>query len=71
MMNKETRKLSKFPQEVRAELDPYFVDAPPDVKQDTRKWSKRDENIVDHVCNGLMVSLVFFYMRTMVYAFPA
>lgn len=61
-MNKETRKLSKVPQEVRAELDRYFVDAPPVVKQDTRKWSKRDESIVDHVCNGLMVSLVFFYM---------
>ncbi|GJS27724.1 putative reverse transcriptase domain-containing protein [Tanacetum coccineum] len=56
MMNKETRKLSRFPQEVRAELDQYFLDAPPVVKLDTRNWSELDENIVDHVCSGLMPS---------------
>ncbi|KAM0017620.1 putative oleoyl-[acyl-carrier-protein] hydrolase [Helianthus debilis subsp. tardiflorus] len=53
MMNKETRRLFKFPCEVRAELEQYFLDTPPVVKQDTIKWSKQDENIVDHVRNGL------------------
>ncbi|KAI3803272.1 hypothetical protein L1987_31422 [Smallanthus sonchifolius] len=53
MMNKETRRLSKFPHEVRAELNQYFLDTPPLVKQDTIKCSKQDQNIVDHVRNGL------------------
>ncbi|KAL8189419.1 hypothetical protein R6Q57_028985 [Mikania cordata] len=53
MMNKETRKLSKFPYEVQAELEPYFLNTPPLVKQDTIKWSKQDHNTVDHVHNSL------------------
>ncbi|MFS7981239.1 putative oleoyl-[acyl-carrier-protein] hydrolase [Helianthus anomalus] len=60
MMNKETRRLFKFPYEVRAELEQYFLDTPPVVKQDTIKWSKQDDNIVDHVRNGLTVSTIFF-----------
>ncbi|KAK1416975.1 hypothetical protein QVD17_26095 [Tagetes erecta] len=56
MMNKETRRLSKFPYEVRAELEQHFLDTPPLVNQDAIKWSKHDQNIVDHVCNGLTPS---------------
>nr|XP_043626167.1 palmitoyl-acyl carrier protein thioesterase, chloroplastic-like [Erigeron canadensis] len=59
MMDKKTRKLSKFPNEVRTEFDQYFMKTPPIVKQDNRKWSKRDDkNIVDHYfCNGLAIRL--------------
>ncbi|XP_071689173.1 palmitoyl-acyl carrier protein thioesterase, chloroplastic-like [Rutidosis leptorrhynchoides] len=53
MMNTETRKLSKFPDEVRDEFDKYFVDTPPIVNYDNQKWSTRNENTVHHVCHGL------------------
>ncbi|KVH93841.1 Acyl-ACP thioesterase, partial [Cynara cardunculus var. scolymus] len=53
-MNKETRRLSKFPDEVQAELEQYFMDTLPIVNEDAKTWSKRDDhNIFDHVQNGL------------------
>ncbi|XP_071689300.1 palmitoyl-acyl carrier protein thioesterase, chloroplastic-like [Rutidosis leptorrhynchoides] len=57
MMNKETRRLSKFPDDVRAELAPYFVDTPqPIVHEITRNYKKLDKNDSVHVCNGLMAT---------------
>ncbi|KAI3525049.1 hypothetical protein L1887_03720 [Cichorium endivia] len=53
MMNKKTRKLSKFPNEVRAKLEQYFVDTPPMIEQDTRTWSKKEEKFDENVCKGL------------------
>ncbi|KAJ0523358.1 putative oleoyl-[acyl-carrier-protein] hydrolase [Helianthus annuus] len=53
MMNEETRKLSKFPDEVRSELDEHLTNVILPVV--ARKWSPRDEmSIVDHVRNGIM-----------------
>uniref|UniRef100_UPI001CB9BBEC acyl-[acyl-carrier-protein] hydrolase FATB2, chloroplastic-like n=1 Tax=Erigeron canadensis TaxID=72917 RepID=UPI001CB9BBEC len=49
MVNKETRKLSKFPDEVRAELEQHLMKTPPIVKHDTIKWSKEDETSASHV----------------------
>ncbi|KAI3513769.1 hypothetical protein L1887_11916 [Cichorium endivia] len=53
MMNKETRKLSKIPDEVRAEIEHYFVDAPPVVKDDNKKLPKLEEANAHHVRTGL------------------
>ncbi|XP_071689309.1 palmitoyl-acyl carrier protein thioesterase, chloroplastic-like [Rutidosis leptorrhynchoides] len=53
MMNKETRRLSKFPDDVRAELTPYFVDTPSPIQENIRKYTKIDENDIVHVRNGL------------------
>lgn len=53
MMNRETRRLSKIPDEVRGEIEHYFVDAPPVVDDDGRKLPKLDETTADYVCNGL------------------
>lgn len=60
MMNKVTRRLSKIPDEVRAEIEQYFVDTPSVVDDDNRKLPKLDENTADHVRNGLTVSNFFF-----------
>ncbi|MFS7945044.1 putative oleoyl-[acyl-carrier-protein] hydrolase [Helianthus anomalus] len=54
MMNKETRRLSKIPDEVRGEIEHYFVDAPPVVEDDSRKLSKLDESTADYVRDGLI-----------------
>ncbi|KAK1416976.1 hypothetical protein QVD17_26096 [Tagetes erecta] len=50
MMNEETRKLSKFPDEVHNELDKHFTDTTPPM---SRKWSTRDKSNVDYVRKGL------------------
>ncbi|XP_023729833.1 palmitoyl-acyl carrier protein thioesterase, chloroplastic isoform X1 [Lactuca sativa] len=54
MLNKNTRKLSKFPNMVRAKLEQCFVDTLPTVREDTRTWSGEAENIYEHICKGLM-----------------
>lgn len=56
MINKETRRLSKFPDEVLGEIAPYFVDAPPVVDDDYIKLPKLKETTADYVLNGLTVS---------------
>lgn len=56
MMNKETRRLSKIPDEVRGEIGSYFVDSPPLVDDDSRKLPKLDENTAEHIRTGLTVS---------------
>ncbi|XP_052200077.1 palmitoyl-acyl carrier protein thioesterase, chloroplastic-like [Diospyros lotus] len=53
MMNKETRRLSKIPDEVRGEIGSYFVDSPPVVEEDSRKLPKLDESRADYVHTGL------------------
>ncbi|KAI3970075.1 hypothetical protein MKW92_047852 [Papaver armeniacum] len=37
MMHKETRRLSKMPDEVRGEIEPYFMDCDPILEEDSRK----------------------------------
>ncbi|KAL7251521.1 hypothetical protein ACSBR1_013372 [Camellia fascicularis] len=53
MMNKETRRLSKIPDEVRVEIGPYFVDSPPVLDEDSRKLPKLNESTADYICIGL------------------
>ncbi|CAM8888581.1 unnamed protein product [Rhodiola kirilowii] len=53
MMNKQTRRLSKMPDEVRAEIQPYFIDSAPIVDEDSRKLPKLDEVSADYVRKGL------------------
>ncbi|KAK9947654.1 hypothetical protein M0R45_003268 [Rubus argutus] len=53
MMNKLTRRLSKIPDEVRGEIEPYFMNSPPVVEEDGRKLQKLDDNTADFVRTGL------------------
>ena len=54
MMNKVTRRLSKIPEEVRAEISSYFVDSAPVVPEDNRKLTKLDES-ANFIRTGLSV----------------
>ncbi|KAL4398463.1 hypothetical protein AHAS_Ahas01G0294400 [Arachis hypogaea] len=53
MMNKLTRRLSKIPEEVRAEIASYFVNSAPILEEDNRKLSKLDDNTADYIRTGL------------------
>ncbi|WOK97036.1 palmitoyl-acyl carrier protein thioesterase, chloroplastic [Canna indica] len=53
MMNKQTRRLSKIPDEVRGEIGSYFVDREPIIDEDSRKLPKLEHNTADHVRSGL------------------
>ncbi|XP_075508965.1 palmitoyl-acyl carrier protein thioesterase, chloroplastic-like [Primulina tabacum] len=53
MMNKETRRLAKIPDEVRDEIGGYFVDSPPVVDQESRKLPKLDDTTADYIRTGL------------------
>lgn len=53
IMNKETRRLSRIPEEVRAEMSPYLMDAAPIIEDDTNKLPKLDEDTSDSVATGL------------------
>lgn len=56
MMNKQTRKLSKIPDAVRAEIEGYFMDSAPVVDEDGRKLPKLDDSTADYIRTGLTVS---------------
>ncbi|EEF47013.1 palmitoyl-acyl carrier protein thioesterase, chloroplastic [Ricinus communis] len=53
MMNKLTRRLSKIPEEVRGEIEPYFLNSDPIVDEDSRKLPKLDDSNADYVRKGL------------------
>uniref|UniRef100_A0A1S4CA60 Acyl-[acyl-carrier-protein] hydrolase n=1 Tax=Nicotiana tabacum TaxID=4097 RepID=A0A1S4CA60_TOBAC len=53
MMNKETRKLSKIPDQVKTESEVTFVDLPPVLDGDSRKLPKLDEITADYTRTGL------------------
>ncbi|NP_001289910.1 PREDICTED: palmitoyl-acyl carrier protein thioesterase, chloroplastic isoform X1 [Camelina sativa] len=53
MMNKLTRRLSKIPEEVRGEIEPYFVNSDPVLTEDSRKLTKLDDKTADYVRSGL------------------
>ncbi|PWA70750.1 acyl-ACP thioesterase, HotDog domain protein [Artemisia annua] len=53
MMNKETRRLSKFPDEVRVELKQYLMDTPPHVEEVIESWPSRNESIANNTRYGL------------------
>ncbi|CAL9168647.1 unnamed protein product [Musa hybrid cultivar] len=53
MMNKHSRRLSKMPEEVRAEIEPYFMVKAPIVEEDKRKLPKLEDGTANHVRRGL------------------
>ncbi|XP_022749746.1 palmitoyl-acyl carrier protein thioesterase, chloroplastic isoform X1 [Durio zibethinus] len=53
MMNKLTRRLSKIPEQVRGEIEPYFMNSDPAVAEDSRKLVKLDDSMAEYVCKGL------------------
>uniref|UniRef100_Q39663 Acyl-[acyl-carrier-protein] hydrolase n=1 Tax=Cuphea wrightii TaxID=35942 RepID=Q39663_CUPWR len=53
MMNQKTRRFSKLPCEVRQEIAPHFVDAPPVIEDNDRKLHKFDVKTGDSICKGL------------------
>lgn len=53
MMNKVTRRLSKIPEEVRGEIEPYFLNYDPVVEDDGRKLKKLDDKTANFVRSGL------------------
>lgn len=53
MMNKLTRRLSKMPEEVRAEIGPFFMNSDPVVDEDDKKLTKLEDNTADIVRTGL------------------
>lgn len=53
MMNKQTRRLSKIPEEVRGEIEPYFLDSAPIVDEDSRKLPKLNDDTADYIHKGL------------------
>lgn len=60
-MNKETRKLSKMPEEVRAEISPHFHErsAMNDQSEVTQRISKINGS-AEYVHSGLMVRIFSF-----------
>ncbi|MFQ6651003.1 hypothetical protein Gotur_022743, partial [Gossypium turneri] len=53
MMNKVTRRLSKMPEEVRGEIEPYFMNSEPVVAEDGRKLVKLNDSSAEFVRKGL------------------
>ncbi|KAE8687512.1 Palmitoyl-acyl carrier protein thioesterase [Hibiscus syriacus] len=53
MMNKVTRRLSKIPEEVRGEIEPFFINSDPVVAEDSRKLVKLDVSTAEFVRKGL------------------
>lgn len=47
-----------MPEEVRGEIEPYFVDSPPIVEEDNRKLPKLDDT-ADFIRTGLSVCQLF------------
>uniref|UniRef100_O24419 Acyl-[acyl-carrier-protein] hydrolase n=1 Tax=Myristica fragrans TaxID=51089 RepID=O24419_MYRFG len=52
MMNKRTRRLSKIPEEVRVEIEPYFVEHGV-LDEDSRKLPKLNDNTANYIRRGL------------------
>ena len=60
MMNKETRRLPKIPDEVRVEIEGSFLDSPPIVDEDGRKLPKLDDKTAEYIRTGLTVRFCSF-----------
>lgn len=46
-----------MPDEVRAEMGPYFGEAPPIIDDDRRKLAKLNDSSAEYIMSGLTVSL--------------
>lgn len=56
MMNRKTRKLSKIPDAVKEEIQPYFAARNVFVAEDTRKLHKLEDDTAQYICSDLTVS---------------
>lgn len=63
MMNKETRRLAKMPEEVRAEIGPYFIDRLAIRAEDAKKLPKAEKKDSSErfVREGLTVSFFLIF----------
>lgn len=59
MMNMRTRRLSKIPQEVRAEIDPLFIEKVAVKEGEIKKLQKLNDSTADYIQGGWTVSLEF------------
>lgn len=50
-----------MPDEVRQEIEPYFLNSDPVVDEDSRKLPKLDDSTADYVRRGLTVREIFFF----------
>lgn len=57
-MNRETRRLSKIPDEVKKEVQPFYLDrmSIPTVDSDGEKIDKLTDETADRIRSGLAVS---------------
>lgn len=56
-----------MPDEVRQEIEPYFLNSDPVVDEDSRKLPKLDDSTADYVHRGLTVSEIFFLMVIVIF----
>ncbi|KAJ4958650.1 hypothetical protein NE237_025761 [Protea cynaroides] len=54
MMNKETRKLSDWPEGVKKEIEPHYIKRPALLDKDCKRLRKLDHNKMEYVRNGLI-----------------
>ena len=59
MMNKKTRKLSKFIEETREETKAVFMDCDPIIDEDGRKLRDLNFETADYVRTGLSVCVLY------------
>jgi len=53
MMNRKTRKLSKIPDAVKGEIQPYFTERNIFMAEDTRKLQKLEDDTAQYICSDL------------------
>lgn len=60
IMNRETRRLSKIPDEVKKEVQPFYLDrmSIPTVDSDGEKIDKLTDETADRIRSGLAVSII-------------
>lgn len=56
-----------MPDEVRQEIEPYFLNSDPVVDEDSRKLPKLGDSTADYVRRGLTVSEIFFLMVIVIF----
>ena len=74
IMNRETRKLSKIPEQVREEVRPFFLERTilSQIHAD-KKIGKLNEETAQHIRSGLAVSIamcIFFYVLCFQFPLP-
>jgi fatty acyl-ACP thioesterase B len=65
-MNRETRRLSKIPEEVRRELSPFYIHkiAVASEERDCEKIDKLTDDTAERTRSGLAVSFMILYFTS-------